>query len=143
VPFWIARDVDGLGTICEAAGVDPPAGLGSAAGLLAGAAVEHPELCAGLGVQVQGPRDLGAWAAPDDVPGLLAFLAEQGGRMIQVATRHGQGRLCTRVLHKIRECLRFAQRHGVGYLEAGGIHPPLERPEAGAGAAEALPAAGE
>jgi len=138
VPFWVAGDVDGLGTICEAAGLEPPVGLGSAAGLFAGIGADVPELCAGLGVELSQPQDVGAYAAPERVPDLLAFLLEHGGRMIQVAARHGQGGLCAGVLRRIRECLRFAERHGVGYLEASGIHPPLEELLAETPAAGAL-----
>jgi hypothetical protein len=128
VPFWIARDVDGLETICDAAGIEPPAGLAPAADLFAGVCAELPELRERLQGELRGPRDLGAYVAPEHVSGILTFLVDHGGRMIQVATRHGSGALCTRVLRKIRECLRFAERHGVGYLEASGVHPLLEDP---------------
>jgi hypothetical protein len=142
VPFWIARDVDGLATICGATGIEPPFGLGSAAGLFVGVSAEFPELCEGLRVEMHGPRELGGYAGPEDVPELLRFLSEHGGRMIQAAARHGEGPLCTQVLRKIRECLRFAERHGVGYLEVGGIHPPLEDPAETAGALDAIPVLG-
>jgi hypothetical protein len=61
--------------------------------------------------------------------------------MIQVATRHGEGPRCTQLLRKIRECLRFAERHGIGYLEASGIHPLLEEPAEAAGVPDAVPLA--
>lgn len=138
VPFWIARDVDGLGTICGAAGIEPPAGLASAADLFAGVCAVVPELYPRLRAEMHGPRDLGAYASPQRVGELLAFLGEHGGRMIQVATRHGVGPVCTQVLRKIRECLRFAERHGVGYLEASGIHPLLEDATETAGVVDAV-----
>jgi hypothetical protein len=138
VPFWVARDVDGLGTICEATGIEPPSGLTSASSLFAGVGAELPELRERLRADMRGPRELGGFASPQHVPALLAFLLEHGGRMIQVATRHGQGPLCTRVLRKIRECLRFAERHGVGYLEASGIHPLLEEPTESAAAVDSV-----
>jgi hypothetical protein len=128
VPFWTARDVDGLGTICEAAGLRPPAALVPATGLFLSACAEHPELYEGLRAELRGPRDIGAYVAPRHVADVLTFLTDHGGRMIQMAARHGQGPLCTLVLRKIRECLRFAERHGVGYLEASGIHAPFEEP---------------
>jgi hypothetical protein len=102
---------------------------------------ELPEFFEGLTAEIEGPRELGAYAAPRHVGELLAFLAENGGRMIQVATRHGEGARCTSVLHKIRECLRFAERFGVGYLEASGIHPPLVEPVEGADALHGVPLA--
>jgi hypothetical protein len=142
VPFWVARDVDGLGTICEAAGVEPPAGLASAADLFAGVCAELPEVGERLRGQMRGPCDLGAHVPPRHVPEVLAFLVEHGGRMIQVATRQGQGPLCTRVLRKIRECLRFADRHGIGYLEASGIHPLFEELAEPAEMVDAVPVLG-
>lgn len=142
VPFWIARDVDGLGTICDAAGIEPPAGLTSAEDLFARVGGKLPEPCQALQAEMQGPRELGAYASPEHVPELLRFLLEYGGRMIQAAARYGQGPLCTQVLRKIRECVRFAESHGVGYLEASGIHPLLEDPTETAGTVDSIPLIG-
>jgi hypothetical protein len=144
VPYWIARDVDGLRTICEAAGVEPPAGLVSAEELFSGVWRALPKLAEsfeGLQMEMQRPRDVGAYAAPEHVPEVLKSLVQHGGRMIQVATRHGEGPRCATLLRKIRECLRFAERHGVGYLEVSGIHPLLEEPIETADVAESVPIA--
>jgi len=124
VPFWSARDVDGLETICRAAEVEPPPFLISAGRLFGEACARFPQLGTSLAVEISGPRQVGAFVAPDDVPLLSDFLGTEGSRIIQAATRAGEGAACTTLLRKIRECLRYAEHHGMGYLEASGI-PPL------------------
>ena len=49
--------------------------------------------------------------------------------MIQVATQHDVGSTFKTVLRKIRECACFANRAGVGYVEAEGILPVGPGPE--------------
>lgn len=129
VPFWIARDVDGLETICQAAGVTPPRCLAPASRLFAGVEAAFPEGTETGLSGLAGSSDLGSYVAPEEVPELLAFLVEHGARIIQIATRHGEGPRCSSVLRKVRECARFAEQFGVGYLEAVGIYPPLEQPD--------------
>jgi hypothetical protein len=124
MPFWIARDVDGLETVCRAAGVPPPEFLVPARRLFAETCEEFPELAEALHVEVQGPRDVGAFVAAGDVPDLLEFLGLHGTRIIQVATQHGEGPACSTLLRKIRECAAYAERNGLGYIEASGILPP-------------------
>ncbi len=124
VPFWTAHDVDGLETVCRAARVPSPEVLVPAWRLFAPACEEFPELRSSLHVEIAGPRDLGAFAAPDDVPPLLDFLNLHGARIIQAAASAGEGPACTTLLRKIRECLAYAAEHRLGYLEASGIVPP-------------------
>jgi hypothetical protein len=123
MPHWIGRDVDGLATVCRAAGIEPPACLTSAAPLFAGSCESFPSLVTSLASELDEDHRLGAYVAPDDVPHLAAFLNAQGSRIIQAATRAGEGPRCVTLLRKIRECLAYAERHGHGYLEAAGIHP--------------------
>ena len=82
-----------------------------------------------LGVDVADERSVGAYVAPRDVPVLLDFLNENGARMIQAAARHDVGSTCKTLLRKIRECVSFASRAGVGYIEAGGILPVGPAPD--------------
>jgi hypothetical protein len=124
VPFWIARNVDGLETVCRAAGVPPPEFMVPPRRLFAETCEEFPELKDALGVEVQKPRDVGAFVAAGDILELVEFLNRNGTRIIQVATRHDEGQACTTLLRKIRECAAYAERHGLGYLEASGILPP-------------------
>jgi hypothetical protein len=124
VPFWIARDVDGLETVCRAAGVSPPEFLVPARRLFAETCEEFTELKDALQVEVRGPRDVGAFVAAGDIPELVEFLNRNGTRIIQAATRHDEGPACTKLLRKIRECAAYAERNGLGYLEASGILPP-------------------
>ncbi len=124
VPFWTARGVDGLETICRAARVLAPDSLVPAWRLFAGACDEFPDLKASLHQEVKGERDVGAFVAPQDVPRLLDFLNAEGARIIEAAARQDEGRACATLLHKIRECAAYAVRHGLGYLEASGILPP-------------------
>jgi hypothetical protein len=124
VPFWIARDVDGLETVCRSAGVAPPGFVVPPRRLFAEACEEFPELAAALHVEVRGPADVGAFVAPGDIPELLEFLSVHGARIIQIASRHGEGPACSMLLRKIRECAVYAERTGSGYLEASGIRPP-------------------
>ena len=49
-------------------------------------------------------------------------------RTVLNAGRAGEAEACTTLLRKIRECARYAESHGMGYLEASGI-PPLYRRE--------------
>lgn len=129
-PFWIGRDVDGLETICRAAEIAPPEFLVAARRLFTRTFDELPELRQSLQVELQGPNSVGAFVSPSDIPELLAFLNDHGSRMIQVATRHGEGPTCAILLRKIRECAAYANKHGLAYLEASGVKPcELEIPE--------------
>ena len=121
VPFWIGRDVDGLETICRAAGVDPPNVLVPARRLFAGTSEQFPELRETLDVELHSERDVGAYVSPDDVPRLVEFLNDCGSRIIRVATQHGEGDACSTLLRKVRECARYAEKHEMGYVEASGI----------------------
>ncbi len=121
VPYWIARDVDGIETVCRAAGVEPPDLLVPAWRLFGEACEEFPYLRDALGIELRGEGQIGAFAAPGDVPELLEFLNAQGSRIIKVASAHGEGNACALLLRKVRECLRYAEAHGFGYLEAGGL----------------------
>jgi hypothetical protein len=123
-PFWIARDVDGIETVCAASGVPAP-GFPVPAWRLVGPVLEEfPALPDALSTDLRGPRSVGALVTPDDVPELQDFLAAHGARIIREAARHGEGATCTTLLKKIRECLTFAEARGYGYLEASGIVPP-------------------
>jgi len=124
IPFWVGRDVDGLETICRAAGVTPPDFIVPPWRLFAGACEEFSDLRDALHVELQAPRDAAAFISPADVPRLLDFLNTNGSRIIQAASRHGEGATCTVLLRKIRECATFAESHGMGYLEGSGILPP-------------------
>lgn len=124
VPFWLGRDVDGLETLCRAAGVLAPEVLVPAWRPFAGACEEFPALHSALHVEIRGRLDVGAFVAAEDVPALLDFLNDAGARIIQAATRQGEGPACTTLLRKIRECATYAERHRMGYLEAAGILPP-------------------
>jgi hypothetical protein len=123
-PFWIARDVDGLETICRAAGVRAPDCLAPAWRVYAEACEAFPALKESLGLEVRRPRDVGAFVSPGEVGQLLLFLAEHGARIIGAAARGGEGAMATALLRKIKECAVYAQRHGCGYLEASGVLPP-------------------
>jgi len=122
-PFWIARDVDGLETICRASGVSPPDFVVPARRLFARSCDEFPGLRENLGVELSAPRSVGAFVSASDVPELLAFLGAQGSRIIRAATQAGEGRTCTILLRKIRECATYAERHGRAYLEGCDIAP--------------------
>ncbi len=124
LPFWIARDVDGLETICRASGVAAPDGLVPPWRLFAETCERHPALREALHLEISGPRDLGALVLPGEVPDLLDFLGLNGARIIQAAVRAGEGPAATTLLRKIRECATYAQKRGFGYLEASGIVPP-------------------
>jgi hypothetical protein len=123
-PFWIARDVDGLETICRAAGVRAPDCLAPAWRVYAEACEAFPALKESLGLEVRRPRDVGAFVAPAEIGQLLVFLGDFGARIIGAAARGGEGAMATALLRKIKECAVYAQRHGCGYLEASGILPP-------------------
>jgi hypothetical protein len=123
MPFWQARDVDGLETICRAAGVTPPESLVPALALFGDLVDEFPKLADSLHHELESSRDVGGYVAPEHVPALVEFLKARGARIIQVAARHGEGPRCQRLLRKIRECASYAERHGLGYLEAAGIAP--------------------
>lgn len=122
-PFWIARDVDGLETVTRAAGVPPADFLVPARRLFAGAIESYPGLRDSLGVELAGPQAVGAYVSAGDVGALLDYLNAHGSKIIQVATRHGEGAACTTLLRKIRECATYAARRKLGYLEASGILP--------------------
>jgi len=123
-PFWIARDVDGLETVCRAAGVRAPDCLSPAWRVFAEACEAFPSLKESLGLELRRPRDVGAFVSPGEIDQLIQFLAEHGARIIHAAARGGEGPMATALLRKIRECAVYAQRHGWGYLEASGILPP-------------------
>jgi hypothetical protein len=123
-PFWVARDVDGLETICRAAGVRAPDCLSPAWRIFAEACEAYPALKESLGLELKRPKDVGAFVAPGEISQLLLFLTEHGARIINAATRGGEGPMATSLLRKIKECAVYAQRHGLGYLEASGIIPP-------------------
>jgi hypothetical protein len=129
VPFWIGREVDGLVTICAAAGIEVPDFVAPAWRLFGDAADRFPGLREALGVELRREREVGAFIAPDDIEALLTFLGDEGARIIQVATRHGEGPTCSTLLRKIRECARYAGNHGMGYLEAIGVPPVVPEPE--------------
>ena len=130
-PFWIGRDVDGLATLCEAAGIEPPAVLAPAWRLFARAIEQLPGLRDALTTELARERDVGAFVAAEDVPELIAFLNTEGARIIQAAARHGVGATCGTLLRKIRECAHHAQRHGRAYLEASGVLPLAFDPDDG------------
>jgi len=121
MPFWAARDVDGLETICVAAGVPAPPFLAPPYRLFGELCETYPQLAGGLGTELRDRRGVGGWVAPADVPDLLEFLNLHGSSMIQSATRAGEGPACTMLLRKIRECARYAESHDLGYLEASGV----------------------
>jgi hypothetical protein len=123
VPFWIGRDVDGLETVCRSAGVEPPGSLAPAWRLFSRSSEEFPQLRDALGFELKKRRDVGAFVTPEEVPELLSFLNTEGSRIIQIATQHGEGTTCATLLRKIRECARYAEQHGMGFLEASGIRP--------------------
>lgn len=123
-PFWIGRDVDGLETICRAAGVQAPDCLSPAWRVYGEACEAFPSIRDALGLEVRRPRDIGAFVAAEEVGELLSFLTENGARIIAAAARGGEGPAATSLLRKIKECAVYAQRHGYGYLEASGILPP-------------------
>jgi len=129
VPFWIGRDVDGLEAVCHSAEVEPPGFLAPAWRLFSPAIDALPELRDELTIELRAERDLGTFVSADDVPELLAFLNSHGSRIIQAATRHGVGPTCATLLRKIRECAHYAQRRGMGYLEACGVLPLWFDPE--------------
>ncbi|ANM29747.1 hypothetical protein ABI59_09410 [Acidobacteria bacterium Mor1] len=124
MPFWQAKDVDGLETICGLAGVEPPPVMVPAWRLFGEACQEFPELQAAMGVELNGPQAVGAFVAAEDVAELQDFLNASGSRIIQAATQHGEGAACRTLLRKIRECVTFCERHGLAYLEASGIESP-------------------
>ena len=122
-PYWMARDVDGLETICRAAGVRAPDCLSPAWRLYAEACEAYPALKESLGLELTRAKDVGAFVAPGEVAQLVQFLSEHGARIINAAARGGEGPMATALLRKIKECAVYAQRHGLGYLEASGIVP--------------------
>jgi hypothetical protein len=124
VPFWSAIDVDGIETVCRAAGVDPPGVLAAPWRLFPEAIEEFPSFREVLHSEVIASRDIGAFVSASDVPELLEFLNVQGGRIIGAATRAGEGQACKTLLRKIKECVSYADRHGFAYLEAAGIPDP-------------------
>ena len=123
-PFWIAHDVDGLETICRAAGVVAPDCLSPAWRPFAEVCEAYPALRAALGLELTRDRAVGAFVAPAEVGSLVDFLSMHGARIIGAATRAGEGTMATALLRKIKECAVYAQRHGLGYLEASGVLPP-------------------
>jgi hypothetical protein len=116
--------VDGLDTVCGAAGVEPPDVLVPPLRLFVRVFEDFPELKNSLRLELEGERSIGAFATPEDVPQLLEFVVSSGAAIIRVATQHGEGPACTVLLKKIRECLAYAAKHGMGYLEGAGLLPP-------------------
>ena len=123
-PFWIALDVDGLETICRAAGVAAPDCLSPAWRPFAEACDAFPELKEALGLELRGAVGVGAFVLPSEIGQLVDFLATHGAKIIGAAARAGEGPMATSLLRKIKECAAYAQKHGFGYLEAGGVWPP-------------------
>ncbi len=128
VPFWSARDVDGLETICEASGVPAPDCLVPAWRLVGDLCGEFQALRDSMGTRLARARDVAAFVSPSDMPCLLEFLSSVGSRIIQAATRHGEGKTCATLLRKIRECATYAERHGMGFIEASGVAAPVPLP---------------
>lgn len=128
IPSWVARDVDGLATMCDRAGTARPRCLSDAAALFAGTGELGGLLTARLRNELAEPRDLGAYVAPDRIGELLEFLTVEGARIIRAAARFGEGDAAASLLRKIRECAAYAEKHGSGYLEVSGILPP-DRPD--------------
>ncbi len=124
VPFWYGRDVDGLETVCRAAGVEPPNCLVPAWRVWANACSEFPAVRENLLMELSSEKSVGAYVAPEEIADLLDFLNVSGTRIIQEATRQGAGPTCTLLLRKVRECATYAERRGGGYLEAAGLAPP-------------------
>ena len=124
VPFWYGRDVDGLETVCRAAGVNPPDCLVPAWRVWANVCSEFPAVRDHLRMELASERSVGAYVSPEEIPDLMDFLNISGARIIQEATRQGAGPTCTLLLRKIRECAAYAERTGAGYLEASGLTPP-------------------
>jgi hypothetical protein len=124
VPFWQARDMVGLEALCRAGGVPSPDALVPPLVLFSEAGEMFPALKEALRAELDGPRCVGGFVSPQDIPGLLEFLGSQGSRIIGAATRQGEGPACSLLLKKMRECATYAQRHQLGYLEAAGIPTP-------------------
>ena len=124
VPFWVARDVDGLETICRAAGVLAPECLVPAWRLFAETCEAHPGFKEALHLEIRRPRDVGAFVSPSEIPALLEFLTDHGTRIIGAAARAGEGPAATLLLRKVKECATYAAKRGFGYLEASGVEPP-------------------
>ena len=123
IPFWIAWEVDGLDSVCRAAGLTPPGCLVPAWRLFAEACGEFPGMRDKLKTDLGGERDVGGFVPPEEIADLIAYLQKEGAQIIRVATQHGEGPRCSMLLRKIREAATFAQQHGLGYLEATGILP--------------------
>jgi len=123
-PFWLAKDVDGLETICRAAGVPAPDCLSPAFRPFAEACEAFPSVKETLGLEMRSSPSVGAFVAPSEIGGLIDFLAMHGAKIIGAATRAGEGSMATSLLRKIKECAVYAQRRGFGYLEAAGVLPP-------------------
>lgn len=124
VPFWQGREVDGLETVCRASRIDPPACLKPAHALFAEACQEFAGFHEGLPLEIAGERAVGAYVPAAEIDDLLDFLTNQGAAIIRVASKYGEGPRCVVLLRKIRECVAYARRHGLGYLEASGIPTP-------------------
>jgi len=123
LPFWMAENVDGLETICRAAGVTTPDCLVPAWVLFGDACDEFPKVRQELHHELTSSRGTGGYVSPEDVPELVTFLKAHGGQIIQAATREGEGPRCSVLLRKMRECATYAEKSGLGYLEAQGIEP--------------------
>lgn len=124
VPFWVARDVDGLETIARAAGVEPPGFLVPAWRILGRVGEEFEGVREHLGVELKPGRSVGAFVAPGDIPDMLDWLHTQGGTIIRIAAQHGEGPACESLLRKMRECATYASTRGHAYVEAAGMIPP-------------------
>jgi hypothetical protein len=119
----VASDVVGLVGVCRAANVPEPDFLVPAWRLFGEACDTFPQLREKLHVELRAERDLGCFVAPDDIASLLKFLGQNGAAIIRAAAQVGEGPVCKTLLRKIRECCRFAESKGFGYLEASGIPP--------------------
>jgi len=122
-PFWMGQDVDGLETICKATGIASPDDLVPAVSLFGDACDDFPKLRDELHHEITADRSIGGYVPPEGTGRLVEFLKQNGARIIQAATRQGEGTRCTVLLRKIRECATYASRQGLGYLEASGIEP--------------------
>jgi hypothetical protein len=121
LPYWMATDVVGLVSVCRAANVPEPDFLVPAWRLFGEICETFPQLRERLHVELRAERDVGCFVAPDDIPSLLKFLGENGAAIIRAAAQVDEGPACKTLLRKIRECCRFAESKGFGYLEASGI----------------------
>jgi hypothetical protein len=113
--------------MCKAAGVEPPDCLVPAYRLFGDACEKFPALHGALHTELREGRDVGAFVPAETVPDFCEFLNREGSRIIRTAAQAGEAETCATLLRKIRECARYAESHGMGYLEAVGIPPHVRR----------------